>query len=48
MSKLEIDSDGFQKVKSKRYSKNKPIKIPTKELHFEKQDVSVDVDKVIE
>ncbi|XP_021184662.3 SRR1-like protein [Helicoverpa armigera] len=48
MSKPELDSDGFQKVKSKRNSKNKPTKIPNREIKFEKQDISIDVDKAIQ
>ncbi|XP_075975141.1 SRR1-like protein [Anticarsia gemmatalis] len=48
MSNPNFDSDGFQKVKSKRSSKNKPTKIPAKETHFDNQNIIIDVEKVIQ
>ncbi|CAH0683281.1 unnamed protein product [Spodoptera exigua] len=48
MSKPEIDNDGFQKVKSKRISRNKPTKIPSRDIQFDKLDIEIDVDKTIQ
>uniref|UniRef100_A0A2H1WIH6 Protein FMC1 homolog n=2 Tax=Spodoptera frugiperda TaxID=7108 RepID=A0A2H1WIH6_SPOFR len=48
MSKPELDSDGFQKVKSKRISKNKPTKIPSRDIQFDKLDPDIDVEKTIQ
>lgn len=48
MSNVDTDSDGFQKVKSKRLSKNKPTRIPPKTIQFDKQDTVVDVEKIVQ
>ncbi|CAB3254466.1 unnamed protein product [Arctia plantaginis] len=48
MSNVDIDNDGFQKVKSKRLSKNKPTRIPPKAIQFDKRDVVVEVEKVFQ
>ncbi|XP_063381950.1 SRR1-like protein isoform X1 [Cydia fagiglandana] len=47
MSKQQVDSDGFQIVSSKRFSKNKQTKIPSRESKFEEQEAIIDVDKAI-
>ncbi|KAM3960041.1 uncharacterized protein ACR2FA_005840 isoform 2-T2 [Aphomia sociella] len=47
MSKSSVDSDGFQVVKTKRFSKNKPTKVPNKQINFEKSDITIDVEKSI-
>ncbi|KAG6447902.1 SRR1-like protein [Manduca sexta] len=43
MSKSNVDSDGFQIVKSKRSTKNKQTKVPPKNLQFHGEDVNIDV-----
>ncbi|XP_026753534.2 uncharacterized protein LOC113513749 isoform X2 [Galleria mellonella] len=45
MLNTPFDSDGFQIVKTKRFSKNKQTKIPIKQNNFEKQEVSIDIEK---
>ncbi|XP_059053008.1 SRR1-like protein isoform X1 [Achroia grisella] len=45
MSNFRRDSDGFQIVKTKRLSKNKQTKIPTKQTNFETQEVIIDFEK---
>ncbi|XP_049872795.1 SRR1-like protein isoform X1 [Pectinophora gossypiella] len=48
MSKMsKFDSDGFQIVTSKRFSKNKPTKIPAKEALIEKEETLIDIEKAI-
>ncbi|KAJ0183111.1 hypothetical protein K1T71_001087 [Dendrolimus kikuchii] len=46
-SNFEVDSDGFQIVKSKRNNKNKQTKIPPQVKDFIKTDIDIDVEKAI-
>lgn len=47
MSKQEIDNDGFQIVTTKRFSKNKPTKIPVRSYKLEEQEILIDTDKAL-
>lgn len=47
MSKPPIDNDGFQIVTSKRFSKNKPTKVPSKSYKHEQQEIFIDTDKAL-
>ncbi|XP_073955362.1 uncharacterized protein isoform X4 [Choristoneura fumiferana] len=47
MSKKQFDNDGFEIVPSKRNSKNKQTKIPSKDSKFCEQDTFINIDKTI-
>ncbi|KAI8421481.1 hypothetical protein MSG28_009535 [Choristoneura fumiferana] len=47
MSKKQFDCDGFEIVPSKRNSKNKQTKIPSKDSKFSEQDTFINIDKTI-
>lgn len=47
MSKFEVDSDGFQVVKSKNSAKNKHTKLPNKDIKFEKRDIEINIEQSI-
>lgn len=46
--KSKLDKDGFEIVKSKRNSKFKQTKIPSKIIQLEKEEIEIDVQKAIQ